>query len=210
MVAGSTTARDPTGPRLAVRSWVGRLEPMGHTDGIESIGGDGGRRVLTSVTVTRPIAASRADVWAAISAPGNLECAHPYCVRNPVTAWPGPDARDEVHYLSGWVYERRFTDWLDGVGYDLWVGSRGQQPSRVAWRITDHGAQRADLTITLRPRPLDRIPRLAQRPVQLAYVRPLLRRYLDAVGRGFEWWITTGEPVSRNQFGRHPWFSEPR
>lgn len=172
--------------------------------------GSGDRRLLPAVTVTRSIGAAPADVWAAISAPGNLEYAHPFCARNPVTVWPGSGSRDEVQYLSGWVYERRFTDWIDGVGYDLEIGSQGEQRSRVSWRITDGGAGRADLTITIRPRPIDRVPRLAQRAVQFGYVRPLLRRYLDSVVAGFEWWVTSGEPVPNNQFGRHPWFSEHR
>jgi hypothetical protein len=25
--------------------------------------------------------------------------------------------------------------------------------------------------------------------------------------RGFEWYVTRGEPVPRNKFGKHPWFS---
>jgi hypothetical protein len=163
-----------------------------------------------SVTVSRSIATTPADLWAAISAPGNLEYAHPFCAQNPVTAWPGSDARDEVHYLSGWIYRREFTDWIEGVGYDLRIGSSGEDPSEVSWRITSGAPGRAELTITIQPRPLDQIPRLAQCPVQLAYVRPLLRRYLTSVVRGFEWWVTTAQPVPDNQFGRHPWFSERR
>lgn len=161
--------------------------------------------------VSRSIAATPSDLWAAISAPGNLEHAHPFCARNPVGEWPGPHARDEVHYLSGWIYRRQFTDWIDGVGYDLTIGSPGEHPSQVSWRISDgETSGRADLTIAIRPRPLDRIPILVQRPVQFAYVRPLLRNYLDSVVRGFGWWITSGEPVPKNQFGRHPWFSDRR
>jgi hypothetical protein len=168
------------------------------------------RPTLPAVTVSRSIATTPANLWAAISAPGNLEHAHPFCAQNPVIAWPGADARDEVHYLSGWIYRRQFTGWIDGIGYDLQIGSQGEHPSQVSWRITDGGSGRADLTITIHPRPIDQIPSLVQRPVQFAYVRPLLRRYLDSVVRGFEWWITTGEPVPKNQFGRHPWFSEHR
>ena len=72
---------------------------------------------------TRTIAASADDVWAAISAPGNLEAAHPFCARNPVSVWPGSESRDQIHYLSGWVYERRFKRWIDRVGYDQATGS---------------------------------------------------------------------------------------
>ena len=192
---------------------MGGIDDFGMADGI----GIGDRHLgscdapcLPVVTVSRSIAASPTDLWAAISAPRNLENAHPFCAHNPVAAWPGPDSSDEVHYLSGWIYRRQFTDWTDGLGYDLLIGSDGEPPSRVSWRIIDGGSGRADLTITIRPSRFDRIPALAQRPVQFVYVRPLLRRYLTSVVRGFEWWVTTGEPVPNNQFGRHPWFSEHR
>ena len=39
------------------------------------------------------------------------------------------------------------------------------------------------------------------------YLRPLITRYLDAVLKGFEVYITTGEVVRRNQFGSHYVFS---
>ncbi len=54
--------------------------------------------------------------------PGNLEPCHPFCLKNPVEHWPGPESRDEVHYLNGLVFERRFCRWLDGAGYDLEIG----------------------------------------------------------------------------------------
>jgi hypothetical protein len=97
------------------------------------------------ITVAGPIGAPAQKVWEVISAPGNLEACHPFCAKNPVAAWPGEDSRDSVHYLSGWVFERRFRR----------------------------------------------------------------RSYLLSVVGGFEWFVTRGEPVPRNQFGRHPWFSEP-
>lgn len=166
---------------------------------------------VPTVKVSRSIAASAADLWAAISTPGNLEHSHPFCERNPVAVWPGRGARDEVHYLSGWVYRREFTNWIEGVGYDLLIGGEGERPSRVSWRIEpdDSGdSGRSSLTITIQPRPLDRISTPLQRPVQLLYVRPLLRRYLRSVVRGVDWYVTTGQPVGSNQFGRHPWFSD--
>ncbi|MDJ0767184.1 MAG: hypothetical protein QNJ12_00265 [Ilumatobacter sp.] len=169
-------------------------------------------RLWPAVTVTRTIGATPGELWAAISMPGNLELAHPFCDTNPVEVWPGIGARDEIHYLSGWVYRRECTGWIDGVGYDLSVGGAGEQPSHVAWRIaTDRsatGEAGASLTITIRPRSIDGIPKVAQRPVQFVYVRRQLRNYLESVVRGFDWYVTTGRPVSRNQFGRHRWFSE--
>ena len=84
-----------------------------------------------TVSRSRSIAAGPADIWTAISTPHNLEHAHPFCARNPVMVWPGASSCDEVHYLSGWVYVRQFTDWTDGAGYDLRIGSEGQSVSTV-------------------------------------------------------------------------------
>lgn len=164
-----------------------------------------------SITRTRSMAASTTDLWEAISAPGNLENTHPFCARNPVMVWPGPRACDEVHDSSGWVYRREFTNWIDGRGYDLLIGGGGEQPSMVSWRIDSGTGDGSSLTITVRPRSLHgSIPDRPERPAQFACVRPLLRRYLASVLQGVDWYLTTGEPVSKNQFGRHPWFSEPR
>jgi len=41
----------------------------------------------------------------------------------------------------------------------------------------------------------------------MLYIRPMLKTYLSSVTRGFEWYVTSGEPVPRNHFGRHSWFS---
>ncbi len=53
------------------------------------------------IAVEQTIAAPAQKVWDAISKSGNLELCHPFCARNPVQFWPGPDSRDEIHYLSG-------------------------------------------------------------------------------------------------------------
>jgi hypothetical protein len=97
------------------------------------------------------IAAPAQEVWNAISRPGNLKLCHPFCASNPVQVWPGPDSRDEVHYLSGWVYERRFLRWHDGIGYDLEIGRRGGSTSSVSWRITPVDENSCVLRITVYP-----------------------------------------------------------
>jgi hypothetical protein len=80
------------------------------------------------------IAAPAQAVWQVISRRGNLEFCHPFCLRNPVHVWPGPQSRDEVHYLNGLVYARQFKEWFDGVGYDLEISGKGSNKSQVSWR----------------------------------------------------------------------------
>ena len=160
-----------------------------------------------SVTARQTIAAPAQEVWQAISAPGNLERCHPFCASNPVAKWPGPDSRDTIHYLSGWSYERQFQDWIEGVGYDLEIGRPGGGKSAVSWRIAPIDDSSCTLRITVRPHAVMRFPPVVRQFVFALRLRPLLRSYLDSVVRGFEWYVTKGEPVPRNAFGTHPWFS---
>ena len=162
------------------------------------------------VSAEQVSAAPAQDVWDAISAPGNLERCHPFCQSNPVHAWPGPDSHDEVDYLSGWVYERHFRNWIEGVGYDLEIGRPGGGTSTVSWRITPLDDQSSTLSITVCPDALQRIPVVIRWIPHLLKLRPLLGQYLDSVVKGFEWYVTRGEAVPRNGFGAHPWFSEPQ
>jgi hypothetical protein len=159
------------------------------------------------VAVTQPIAVAADKVWEAISMPGNLELCHPFCAKNPVQIWPGEGARDEIHYLSGWVFERRFCRWIDGVGYDLTIGRRGGGTSNVSWRIMPVDNQDCLLRIAVYPYLLQNVPPVIRWLPYLTYIGPMLQRYLSSVVRGFEWYVIRGEPVPRDQFGSHPWFS---
>lgn len=162
------------------------------------------------VGVIRPIEASGQEVWNVISTPGHLAHCHPFCTSNPVEAWPGEHSRDAVHYLNGWLFERRFCRWIEGVGYDLEIGRAGGGSSFVSWRIAPTGDQRCDLSIVVCPHVLQGIPTWLRWAPHYLRVRPLLTSYLESVTRGVEWFVTRGEPVPKNQFGPHPWFSETR
>ncbi len=139
--------------------------------------------------------------------PGNLELCHPFCAENPVFVWPGADSRDEIHYLSGWVFERRFVRWIDGVGYDLEIGRPGGGMSFVSWRILPHANGESTLRISVYPHVLQRWPAAIRWLPHRLRLRPMLTQYLSSVVGGFEWYVTRGEAVPRNHFGSHPWFS---
>ena len=162
------------------------------------------------IAVERPIAAPADAVWRAISTPGNLEPGHPFVHRNPVHRWPGPDSHDEVRYLSGWIFERRFRRWREGEGYDLEIGRPGGRTSFVSWRVRPVDETSCRFRITVYPFALQRLPVVVRWVPYLLYLRPRLASYLTSVIRGFEWYLTHGEPVPRDHFGRHPWFSAPR
>jgi hypothetical protein len=159
------------------------------------------------VAVEQLIAAPAQEVWDVISRPGSLEMCHPFCARNPVQLWSGADSRDEVHYLSGWVYERRFRQWLEGTGYDLEIFRHNDALASVSWRISPIDEQNCKLRITVYPYVLQKYPVVVRWLPHLLRLRPMLGTYLRSVVKGFEWYVTRGEPVPRNQFGKHPWFS---
>ena len=162
------------------------------------------------VAVEQTITAPAEMVWDAISMPGNLEPCHPFCLKNPVDVWPGEGSRDELHYLSGWVLERRFCRWIEGVGYDLEIGRAGGRTSFVSWRISRIDNQKSSLIIAIYPHILQDYPQAIRWFPHIIRVRPMLKKYLSSVVKGFEWYVIRGEPVPRNQFGSHPWFSTPK
>ena len=162
------------------------------------------------VSAEQAIAAPAHEVWEAISSPGNLERCHPFCASNPVHAWPGPDSHDEIHYLSGWAYERRFQQWIEGAGYDLEIGRKGRTEASVSWRITPLDENSCTLRITVYPNAFQKLPAMIRWIPHAFRLRPMLRQYLDSVVKGFEWYVTRQEAVPRNAFGTHPWFSEAR
>ena len=159
------------------------------------------------VSMTRKIAAPPERVWDVIASLGNCAYCHPFCEKNPVERWPGAGARDAVHYYSGLVYERNFTGWFEGVGYDIEVGRKHGRTSSVSWRIRPEADAESSLTITIKSHAYQHLPRVLRWFPYHFYLRPMLKSYLSAVLKGFEYYVVTGQPVQRNQFGSHPFFS---
>ena len=159
------------------------------------------------VTNQRHINTDAKQLWSLISKPGNLETCHPFCCSNPVQVWPGVGSRDSVYYYSGLALHRQFTQWIDGVGYDLEIGKNQGKKSFVSWRIASVGDGKSSLSITIQPYDLQHLPIIKRSFRHFTYLRPILKSYLASVLLGFDWYITTGTPVKRNQFGSHQWFS---
>lgn len=161
------------------------------------------------VAASRTIAAPASKIWEVISSPGELPHYHPLCEKNPVFSWPGPESHDEIHYFNGVILERRFTSWHDNVGYDLEIGRTGGRTSVVSWRITPMGDHRSSIEIAIYPHAVQKIPITARWMPHFFWIQPQLRRYLQSVVKGLDFFITRGERVRRNQFGAHRWFSPP-
>ena len=159
--------------------------------------------IVASRTITAPIS----KIWEVISSPGMLPLYHPFCEKNPVHEWPGANSHDEVHYFNGVVLTRRFRNWYEDVGFDLEIGRAGGRSSVVTWRITPEIDQKSSIGIMVFPHVLQGVPTAVRWLPHLVRLRPQLRSYLQSVVKGLDWFITQGQPVRRNQFGAHPWFS---
>ena len=160
------------------------------------------------VSASRIINASPLSIWSAITKPGNLEDCHPFCESNPVFEWPGVGSKDTIYYYSGWVLQREFVNWIEGVGYDLFIGREGGRKSYVSWRITKEQEDKGRLNITIYPHAIQNVPAVLRWLPHIIYIQPALHSYLESVVSGFEWFITTGKPIRKNQFGSHKWFSK--
>ena len=146
-------------------------------------------------------------VWDVISKPNNLELYHPFCESNPVEKWSGKESIDHVNYYNGIKFKRIFTDWIEGQGYDLLIGKERGRKSKVVWRIDKTDDSVSELKITIHPHNISRYTRIINSVIYILYIKPKLRSYLDSVLKGFKMYIIEGNPVRKNQFGSHRWFS---
>ena len=87
------------------------------------------------ISATQAFDCSTDELWTLISAPGNLNDAHPFCDRNDALVWDGETHRDRLVYLNGRTYVREFQTWKPGEGYTLLIGEEGGPQSYVIWTI---------------------------------------------------------------------------
>lgn len=159
------------------------------------------------ISATQAFDCSADEVWTLISAPGNLNDAHPFCKRNEPLVWNGETHRDRLVYLNGRTYVREFQTWNPGRGYTLLIGEEGGLQSYVVWTIESTEEGGSQLTITVHPYLLANLPGVVAFLPYRLWIVPRMRSYLRSVVGGFAHVASTGEAVPRNHFGRHSWFS---
>ena len=54
---------------------------------------------------------------------------------------------------------------------------------------------------------MNQYPKIMSFLPYLIYIKPMLKSYLNSVLMGINWYLKTKKPVSKNQFGKHKWFS---
>ncbi len=164
-------------------------------------------KYLSPVSKSMIIEVPPKKVWEVISKPGILELCHPFCKSNPVENWDGNKSIDFVIYNNGLRYQRIFTHWIEGIGYDLLIGRRNGKKSKVIWRINKSNSSSSELKITVFPYYISKYPKFVMPLINLFVIGPQLRKYLSSVLKGFNYYIMEGKPVQKNQFCTHKWFS---
>ena len=146
-------------------------------------------------------------VWEVISKQSNLELFHPFCESNPVEKWPGNKSIDYVNYQNGLKFQRVFTDWFEGLGYDLPIGKKDGKKSKVMQRIKKLDDSASELKITIYTHNINKYPNFVKLLINIFYIRPMLHKYLISVLKGFQLYTMRGKSIQKNQFGKHRWFS---
>ena len=77
------------------------------------------------------------SLWKVISAPNHLELFHPFCKENIAISWDGMPYIDELEYLNGLKYFRKFVKWDPLKGYSLNIGKKEGKQSHVIWEIKE-------------------------------------------------------------------------
>ncbi len=146
-------------------------------------------------------------LWSVISSEGNLEFFHPFCEKNIAKNWSGINSIDELQYYNGDIYTRKFINWIDNVGYDLYISKKNYPSSLVKWRIKESN-KTIKLNITIYPYVFNTGYKIFNIIPFYTFVKPKLYIYLKNIEKGLIYYLETNQKVKKNQFGSHNWFSE--
>ena len=147
----------------------------------------------------------RQSVWKIISEPGNLNKVHPFCKSNKVVNWDEDNHEDILEYLNGVTLHRKIDKWDEGEGYELNIGRKNGRKSKVIWKIS--GEKKSKLKITVYPHVFSNRSRIIYFITHALFINPGLKKYLRSVLKGYKWYLENKQPVPRNHFGKHKWFS---
>lgn len=164
-----------------------------------------------TISVSCIIKLPKQTILEQISTPGIVSHYHPFCKDNPVENWNTVDRLDKIVYESGIIYHRQFNEWYEGIGYDLTIIENGIPLADVYWRINEVENSSNELRITLKlgvNEILPNVPKIFRWIPYYIFIRWQMKSYLTHVVTGFKHYITTGEKVTKNQFGRHRLYSE--
>ena len=146
-------------------------------------------------------------LWDLISAPNHLELFHPFCKKNIILSWDKFPPTDELEYLNGLKYIRKFVNWAPNKGYDLYIGEKDKKQSYVVWDIKKIDPSTCSLSITVYPHLLSNWPKFISFLPYKLIIKPKLYYYLFSVISGIKFYLENNKKVPKNHFGKHKWFS---
>lgn len=111
-----------------------------------------------------------------------------------------------ITYINGIVLKRKFIQWNEGVGYDLYITTKNGKSSFVKWSI-EKLDEKSKITITIYPYICNQGNKIVNWIPFNLFVKPNLKNYLISVLCGLNYYLDYNKKVKKNQFGSHPWFS---
>lgn len=142
-------------------------------------------------------------VWDVVSSKNALELYHPFCLKNDLIE---REKKDELIYLNGLTYIREFTTWKPNQGFELCIGKKNGKKSKVLWELQAMNSG-CEIQISIFPYRTNKIAKLMYPFVNFFMIKPKLKKYLESVLKGLEYYLDHKVKVEKNQFGEHPWFS---
>ena len=145
-------------------------------------------------------------IWELFTKPSHLKLFHPFCKSNKTIIWNEQKKIDELTYLNGLVYERNIYSWKKNKGFKLYIGKKEGKKSKVEWKLKPTDGK-IILTIKVTPYVTDKFSLIIYNILLIVYILPLLKKYLNNVTKGIQFYLEKGKVVKHNQFGKHIWFS---
>ena len=159
-----------------------------------------------SVSSEKKISCNINDLWEVISSPSNLDLFHPFCRKNKIIKWSKDKSIDQIEYLNGSIFQREFFEWDDFRGYKLHINQIGGLKSRVEWKIESIDTM-SKINISVSPYLFNSRNKYLNFLPYHFITSPFLRSYLESVTSGLKYYLEQGKVVSKNQYGKHIWFS---
>ena len=159
------------------------------------------------VRVEKEIKANSDEIWKIISKEGNLNLVHPFCKNNYAISWDSENSVDVLEYLNGLKFIREFQTWNPGKGYSLLIGTKNGKKSYVEWKIRSKNKKQY-LSITVYTHYMIKYPKFISFFPYEFMVKPNLKKYLESVIGGINYYLTKNKTVPKNNFGEHNWFSK--
>ena len=159
------------------------------------------------VRVEKEIKANSDEIWKIISKEGNLNLVHPFCKNNYAISWGSENSVDVLEYLNGLKFIREFQTWNPGKGYSLLIGTKNGKKSYVEWKISSKNKKQY-LSITVYTHYMREYPKFISFFPNEFMIKPNLKKYLESVIGGINYYLTKNKIVPKNNFGEHNWFSK--